>query len=502
VASRASHSTRRSRVHNLGERNEDKLHLCFVRSLMLIAITRFNRHFTEGKKKKMEIDTIPPQVRERYLREQLHDRITGTIFGSALGDAIGLYTEFLTATAAETLYPSKSFTLLPLDNATPFCRDMHRGLHKTGEWTDDTDHALLILLSFLHSDGKKLDPKDFAARLKIWVDMGLRALDTLPLGLGRTVGNVVRSPDFLEKPEAIARAQWIKGKRNIAPNGSLMRTHPLGLMCLSKTLEETFHVATSYSLITHADARCVVACCIGTALVRGLVLGEVYEENDIDEIVQAAVNWHKEWNAGYNTGDETRKEDPEFDMDELSRHVKAENWSELDLDNRSTMGYVYKSLGSSVLVLRRAMREKAQNKFALNTQVAVFEKLITDLIMQAGDADTNACVAGAFLGAYLGFKALPTHWRDGLRHRDWLLSKSEGLCQVLEVSEGSYKYVGSEDPDTRIDGGRGLLTHDQIERRWMELQAWMASEDTKWKRMEEAKKKGKGLFGGSWLSSI
>jgi ADP-ribosylglycohydrolase len=56
-------------------------------------------------------------------------------------------------------------------------------------WTDDTDHALLIVLSYLHHDGKLL-PDDLAARLRTWAEQGLRCLDRLPLGLGRTVGRV------------------------------------------------------------------------------------------------------------------------------------------------------------------------------------------------------------------------------------------------------------------------------------------------------------------------
>lgn len=56
-------------------------------------------------------------------------------------------------------------------------------------WTDDTDHAILILLSYLRNDGV-LITDDFAARLRSWCEQGLRCLDRLPLGLGRTVGSV------------------------------------------------------------------------------------------------------------------------------------------------------------------------------------------------------------------------------------------------------------------------------------------------------------------------
>ncbi len=63
----------------------------------------------------------------------------------------------------------------------------HQALQKS--WTDDTDHVLLIVLSYLHHDGRLL-PGDLAARLRTWAEQGLRCLDRLPLGLGRAVGRV------------------------------------------------------------------------------------------------------------------------------------------------------------------------------------------------------------------------------------------------------------------------------------------------------------------------
>lgn len=132
---------------------------------------------------------------------------------------------------------------------------------------------MLLLLSCLHKNLKTLDPKDFAAH--IWAQCGCLPLDTLPLGLGRTVGAIVTTKGYLDDPEATARRHWTNSKYNAAPNGSLMRTHPLGLVCLDKSLDETFEIAAAFSAVTHIDPRCVVSCAIGTALVRGLVLREV-----------------------------------------------------------------------------------------------------------------------------------------------------------------------------------------------------------------------------------
>ena len=226
---------------------------------------------------------------QRLAREGLHDSIVGCLVGSALGDAVGLYTEFLSSDMSAAAYPLRKFVLSPESQATPFRRDSHRGPHRPGEWTDDTDHAMLLLLTCLHKDLETFDPKDFAARLHIWVQFGFLPLDTLPLGLGRTVGAIVRTKTYLDDPEATARRHWINSKYNAAPNGSLMRTHPVGLVCLDKGLDETFEIAAAFSAVTHVDPRCVVSCAIGTALVRGLVLREVCKEADIDSVIDAAI---------------------------------------------------------------------------------------------------------------------------------------------------------------------------------------------------------------------
>jgi hypothetical protein len=72
--------------------------------------------------------------------------------------------------------------------------------------------------------------------------------------------------------------------------------------------------------------------------------------------------------------------------------------------------------------------------------------------MEGGDADTNACFAGALLGALLGYKALPGHWKHGLTHGKWLMGKAEGLSALLGARDGAYK--GSADRENSPDAGR------------------------------------------------
>ncbi|KAK3485178.1 uncharacterized protein B0T23DRAFT_290482, partial [Neurospora hispaniola] len=76
------------------------------------------------------------------------DRAIGALIGCALGDAIGLYTEFLSTAESEKAYPHKRFVLSTVSSpnsrdqaeSTPFRLDHHRAPQTPGDWTDDTDH--------------------------------------------------------------------------------------------------------------------------------------------------------------------------------------------------------------------------------------------------------------------------------------------------------------------------------------------------------------------------
>ncbi|KAE8378179.1 ADP-ribosylglycohydrolase-domain-containing protein [Aspergillus bertholletiae] len=398
-----------------------------------------------------------------FVRPTVLDRVRGTIIGGALGDAVGLYTEFLSKDLVRDAYPEGKFQLV--EPATELRNDGHRNKFVKTAWTDDTDHALLLLFSFVHTDGKFLRPTDFAKRLQFWCEQGLRCLDRLPLGLGRTVGSVVCDNKFLDDPIGTAYRHWRNSNCNAAPNGSLMRTHPLGIICLGLTLEETFQLAADFSRVTHADPRCIVSCCLSTALIRGMLRGEVTSEQDVDEMITRSALWVKTWMEEENHLKEGTMELPQlystFDHEEYDKHVHVESLDELELDDSMKMGYVYKTLGAGIFMLRCAMRRV--NHLSLCEQPnALFEELITSLVLQGGDADTNATAAGALVGALLGYSQLPSKWKDGLMHGQWLLHKCNGLASVVRISPFIPPYKGSSDTDAALDGGKPPLNRQQL----------------------------------------
>ncbi|KAF7966320.1 hypothetical protein HWV62_39158 [Athelia sp. TMB] len=388
---------------------------------------------------------------------QIIDKVEGALIGSALGDAIGIYTglaeiEFMTEEQAKQAYPSRSFSLV--HPVTEPHQDTHRCRFETRSWTDDTDHTLLMILSFLRIGSLSQD--DFAFRLRTWCQQGLRCLDRLPMGLGKTVGRVVFDPEFLAHPAQAAYAYWDKSGRDIAPNGSLMRTTPVGVICMGKSEEETFKEAIRMGAVTHADPRCAVSVAIVSALVRALCCGEIQSVSQTDSVVERGWKYVLEAH-------------PEVSLDrvEFEKHAYAESLQDLVLCDR---------VGSALWCLRQVQTEKE-----------TFKSAIVKLIMLGGDADTNGAVAGALMGAFCGYDALPAEWKRGMAHEEWYKEKITALCVVAALIEGSYD--AQQDTDTELDGGRGLLTEDEMKRREMQIMERMLLTDQKRREVRERETK-------------
>jgi len=386
------------------------------------------------------------------------DKIYGCIIGSALGDTIGLYTEFLSKNQSANAYPSKRFTLL--EQRTEPYHDAHRMQFEPCAWTDDTDQALLILLSYLHIQTHDPDvdlAEEFAARLKIWVSRGLPALDRPAYDIGILVGAVANHHRYTSDPFRCATERWIKSSRNAAPNGSLMRTHPIGVIGMCLTEEQTWRLSVRVGRTTHVDPRCVVACCILVGVIRQLLRGQIETEKDMDAAIERAYEWvHRQpdiMNPGQSVDLTEKQIQSHLERQEFEKHVYAQTLVELQLDAHGKIGYVYKCLGAAVLLLRLAIRRTSRASLAVGVagRAQLFEKLMVQLIMEGGDADTNGAAAGALLGAYLGYANLPSHWKLGLAHNEWLMTKTERLAVAVGVTPGILGRVRDE----AADGGRG-----------------------------------------------
>lgn len=333
--------------------------------------------------------------------EQVADRVRGCLFGLALGDAAGLACEFLSGAQAREFYgPHADFS--PGREVFP---DEHRVMWVAGDWTDDTDQAVLMLQSLLQSGGRA-DPKDFAARLRSWHREGFPELrDKGAAGLGQTTKAVISDKDFLRDPHGVAARRTSERPTN----GAVMRTAVAGFPSFWDE-ESVAENALGLCRTTHADPLCLASCVAVSVCIARLLQGADMDASmSIEEaVVKPAL-------------DRACKLLEAEKADELCKHASSGTLDELRLDDPLVIGYTLKCLGAGLWALRKAE----------------FQQAINELVLHGGDADTNGAVAGALLGCRLGFKRLPESWVDGLPYKSWLEAYVHKTLDMLGLPHGN-----------------------------------------------------------------
>ena len=85
-----------------------------------------------------------------------------------------------------------------------------------------------------------------------------------------------------------------------------------------------------------------------------------------------------------------------------------EGLDSLCLDDEKSMGYTLRTLGAALWAYWHATS---------------YKEGILKIVLSGGDADTNAAVAGAILGAKFGICHIPDEWKSGLLYASMLHNK-------------------------------------------------------------------------------
>ncbi len=355
----------------------------------------------------------------------VQDRIIGSIYGHALGDAVGLNTEFkFKCDNHDIQYPYTNSI-----RNFPIC-----------DWTDDTDHLILVMMS-LTENNLIIDENDIANKLSTWVSSGFKELgDTVGLGLGGTMNMVITHPRFLEKPIEAASEIWFNSGKKLAANGSLMRTSILGTL---PNAECVISLAAKLSMITHADPRCIASCVLQSAIIHEFcynVSDKDSKTDKIDKILSDGISYARKYietEIEPHIFESRHQPTPKCYLDNTfkTREEELSHWiqtaytgriASLRLDDTVKIGYVYKCLACSIYalqVIKVSLRE---------SKTPSFKKFILKVAAECGDADTNCAVAGSVLGSYLGYSKLPKDWIDALPNRLWL---NQHILKYLSILE-------------------------------------------------------------------
>ena len=315
---------------------------------------------------------------EEKSANMVNDKIKGVIFGQAIGDALGLGTEFMTKKEVNKYYPNG------LAYYDQIIQDYHRKRWAKGAWTDDTDMMLCIANAIIKDKDIKLST--IAQNFKEW-------FNGEPLGIGNNTFKVLSFKDYTDNPRKGAEIIWNLSGKKSAANGAVMRTSVVGLWN-----NDTEKYATEICKLTHYDPRCVGSCVIISLLINNLVYkNQMLSLEQIIEIGERYDSRIREY---------------------LGQASQCEHIEDLVLDD-SSMGYTLKTLAAAIWCLFHC---------------SSFEEGLLAVVNAGGDADTNAAVTCSLLGARYGMSTIPQKYIDGLVNKTHLM-KITDCFSVLRLEQ-------------------------------------------------------------------
>ncbi|KAJ5072421.1 ADP-ribosylglycohydrolase [Anaeramoeba ignava] len=357
----------------------------------------------DEKDEKNESFIVMPKNATKLSIEELKDKIRGTIIGNCIGDAVGLATEFLDKYTSSYNYDFEYF------DYEKFLNDGHRSAWIEGDWTDDSDQMLLILDGILANKGKVIE-QDFAKRLVHWIENGFREVgDSDWNGSWRYCLHLLLNRlDFWKIHIHVQKTFGKEMNKNAAANGAVMRTSVLGIPNFHD-LQIVHQNALKIGKVTHYDSRCRASCIATTSAIALMLQGE----DDIQKIIQKSIEFgEKEF--------EQKEYENESRLKAFQEYMNMKSWSELKLDEPRKIGYTLKAVGSGFFALRSL--EEPED----------FSQLLTEMTMEAGDADTNGAVVGALLGCRIGYSKIPEQWKR-MPHLNWVNYKIDQLFKLMKI---------------------------------------------------------------------
>ena len=187
-------------------------------------------------------------------------------------------------------------------------------------------------------------------------------LDSAPFDCGVTIRNALNGA-----PNPTSQA-----------NGALMRVSPLGIFGAGRKRADVMAWAKKDAALTHVHPVCGQA----NALFAALLAHAIREGATGAELYETLLGWMKR-----------------MKLEPALREAVERAAHEKPRDCQSQMGWVLIAL---------------QNALWQMLHAPSFEEGVVDTVMQGGDTDTNAAIAGALLGAIHGEEAMPAQWREAI----------------------------------------------------------------------------------------
>jgi len=305
------------------------------------------------------------QKKSLSTEELKKDKARGCMFGLFIGDALGSYLEN-TVTLNSDAEVRKAM-LIP-----------GGGFFKTcpGQGTDDSEIALSLMYGLLAGKGQ-FD--------MVEITRSFGKYYTSPMWCYGPTSYKAISKCSVEDPDPSAPRNAAKGGTS-ASDGALMRCMPMAIWCHNLPLEQVHEAVPIEVKFTHdlpLVANLVTAYCVG---IRHLLRNP------------DCVNRRKD---AFSAAREAAAKCPEtlHYLENAQKFAKQKKVT-LDADFNPHVGSMVHSKNGFTLAFYFLLREDISNN-------KLFDSVMYECCRLAGDTDTNAAIAGALIGAYLGFENLP-----------------------------------------------------------------------------------------------
>jgi ADP-ribosylglycohydrolase len=316
-------------------------------------------------------------------------RAAGALYGSAIGDALGMPTQSLPRALIVSRYGEVLDGFHPAPSDQPLAAGM-----PAGAITDDTEQAVL-LGELVVSSGGKIDGHELARKLLAWED-SMRARGSLDL-LGPSTKRAI--------DELLAGTDITETGRQGTTNGAAMRITPVGIATSLEIEGLLLDRVIAASAATHNTGLALSAAAAVAAAVSAGIDGATVPEAipvAIQAAATAATSGH--WIAGANVA--TRIEWAVSLVTTTSRPDDAA----AGLAPRrpgAVAALLYDLVGTSL-----ASQESVPAAFAVLAAYPDDPWLVCRLAASlGGDTDTIAAIAGAVAGACHGVDAFPADAR-------------------------------------------------------------------------------------------
>ena len=189
------------------------------------------------------------------------DRARGALYGLAIGDALGMPTQFMSHEEV-----GASFGVIDRFREAPSDHPIAAGL-PAGSITDDTEQAMLLAEVLLDGAGH-IDGDDLARRLLAWAERARERVST----------------DLLGPSSSAAIAALVAGgpldevSRFGTTNGAAMRIAPIGLIISTDDLDALVDLVVDASQMTHNTGVAIAGAAAVAAAVSGGISGASVSE--------------------------------------------------------------------------------------------------------------------------------------------------------------------------------------------------------------------------------